>query len=62
MTKMIIYSEQSIESAGADVTLRIRNDNHFEYKDESDDIYSTCILKNGKLSGRYTAEGAPEKY
>ena len=59
--KMIIYSEQSIESAGADVTLRIRNDNHFEYKDESDDIYSTCILKNGKLSGRYTAQGAPEK-
>lgn len=59
--KMIVYSEQGIESAGADTILKIRNDNRFEYRDVSNDIYSTCILKNGKLSGRYNVTGAPEK-
>lgn len=58
---MIVYDEQSIESAGADVTLKIRNNDHFEYKDVSKDIYSACVLKNGKLSGRYTVTGIPEK-
>ncbi|MDE5697623.1 MAG: hypothetical protein K2I96_09480 [Lachnospiraceae bacterium] len=59
--KMIVYSEQGIESVSADVTLKIQNDKHFEYKDESNDIYSSCILKNGKLSGSYTVAGVPEK-
>lgn len=59
--KIIVYSEQSIESAGADVTLKVANNKRFEYKDESNGIYSSCILKNGKLSGRYTVTGMPEK-
>lgn len=59
--KMIVYDEQGIESAGADVTLKIRDNDQFEYRDVSQDIYSACVLKNGKLSGRYTVPGMPEK-
>ena len=55
---MIVYSESAIESAGADITLKIKNDKHFEYKDESNDIYSSCIVKNGKLTGKYSVSGA----
>lgn len=58
---MIVYSESAIESAGADITLKIKNDKHFEYKDESNDIYSSCIVKNGKLTGKYSVSGVPEK-
>lgn len=58
---MIVYDEQSIESAGADMTLKITNNVHFEYKDVSKDIYNACVLKNGKLSGRYTVPGMSEK-
>lgn len=58
---MIVYDEQSIESAGADMTLKITNNVHFEYKDVSRDIYNVCVLKNGKLSGKYTVAGMPEK-
>lgn len=59
--KMIVYDEHGIESAGADVTLKIRDNDQFEYRDVSQDIYSACVLKNGKLSGRYTVPGMPEK-
>ena len=59
--KMIVYSELSIESTEADITLEIKNDMHFEYKDESNDVYSTCIVKNGKFTGKYSVSGVPEK-
>ena len=59
--KMIVYNERNIESSGSNVTLKIQNDKHFEYKDESNDIYSSCVLKNGKLAGKYRVTGIPEK-
>lgn len=59
--KLVVYGEADIESAGSAATLRLDNDKHFEYKDESNDIYSSCVVKNGKLTGTYSVGGAPEK-
>ena len=59
--KMIVYSESFIESTEADITLKIKNDKHFEYKDESNDVYSVCIVKNGRLTGKYSVSSVPEK-
>lgn len=59
--KMNVYSEQGLEAAGTDDVLKLKADMAFEYRDESNDAYSSCIVKNGKLTGTYGTAGTPDK-
>lgn len=58
--KLIVYSEEHIETAGSSNVLQIGNDVKFDYRDNSDEVYGVCRVKNGALVGSYTS-GATDR-
>lgn len=59
--KLIVYSESSLESKQPDNRLIIPNNVRFDYKDESPNVYSKCLLKNGTWTGSFETENATDK-
>lgn len=53
--RLIVYSESYIETAGSNNVLRIGSDVKFDYRDNSNDVYGVCMIKNGALVGTYSA-------
>lgn len=59
--KLIVYSESGLESGTTDNRLLIPNNVHFDYKDESPNVYSKCILKNGTWTGTFEVGNTTDK-
>lgn len=53
--RLVIYSESHIETAGSNNVLRIGSDVKFDYRDNSNDVYGVCMIKNGALVGTYSS-------
>lgn len=53
--RLIIYSEAYIENAGSNNILQIGNDVKFDYRDNSNEVYGVCRVKNGALTGLYSS-------
>lgn len=59
--KLVVYSEAALEGFSTNNKLIIPNNVKFEYRDESPNVYSKCILKNGAMTGTYQIENTTEK-
>lgn len=59
--KLVVYSEAALESSSTNNKLIIPNNVKFDYKDESPNVYSKCILKNGAMTGSYEVGNATDK-
>lgn len=59
--QLIVYSEKGIEAGNSGDSFKLKSDMKFEYKDESEDAYAECIVKNGKLIGSYKSQSMTEK-
>lgn len=59
--RLVVYSESFLESSTSKDELMITNDVKFDYVDDSKEAYSTCIVKNGAVTGMYSVEGAAAK-
>lgn len=55
--KLVVYSEQYLEEQTPAETLIIDRNVKFDYKNNANEIYGSCILKNSQLSGRYAVLG-----
>lgn len=59
--RLVVYSEMELENASTNYQLTIPNNVKFDYKDESANVYSKCILKNGSITGTYEVTGTTKK-
>ena len=59
--RLVVYSEVFIESGTSNDELMITNDVKFDYVDDSKEAYGTCIVKNGSVTGEYSANGVTGK-
>ena len=59
--KLVVYSESALEKSMIYNKLAIPNGICFEYKDESPNVYNKCILKNGTMTGSFTAGNGTSK-
>ncbi|MCM1388088.1 MAG: hypothetical protein NC231_12230 [Bacillus sp. (in: Bacteria)] len=59
--RLIVYSEAELENASTNNKLIIPNGVKFDYKDESPNVYSKCILKNGAMTGMYEVANTTKK-
>ena len=53
--KLVIYSEMDMETGKAGGNLIIPNTAKFEYEDKPGNFYGTCFVKNGSITGTYSA-------
>lgn len=58
---LIVYSEAALENGTIKNKLIIPNNVVFDYRDESPNVYSRCILKNGTMIGTFEVENTTEK-
>lgn len=59
--RLVIYSESYLESQNPKETLLIARNVKFDYKNNANQVYGTCILKNGQLNGSYNVSGATNR-
>lgn len=59
--KLVVYSEKSLENGSTNNKLIIPNSVKFDYKDESPNVYSRCVLKNGSFIGEFEVGNTTDK-